>query len=216
MSLSLWNWMHAMQEIVLYVHWPKDKHAEGCSQIKFLRSVLMAFNFFLTEIQHVIKSDNSKGRWISLNHGGGLRAFYPPPVILLRITVLICIFQLACKITGFSLHFCTYLVLLDPHCHTTLPCSSSYPLADLRLASVFPFCFSSHVCYLIHVFLVNNCQRHLRYHSQITFLTFMCFFYFKHNSLLILWKFHIMYPNLTHLPAPPFPPLAPTICPKIN
>lgn len=114
MSLSLWNWMHAMQEIVLYVHWPKDKHAEGCSQIKFLRSVLMAFNFFLTEIQHVIKSDNSKGRWISLNHGGGLRAFYPPPVILLRITVLICIFQLACKITGFFTAFLYILGFIRP------------------------------------------------------------------------------------------------------
>lgn len=90
---------------------------------------------------------------------------------------------------------------------------SSLPLADLLLASVFPFCFLSHVCYLIHVFLVNNCQRHLCYHSQITFLTFICFFNFKHNSLQILWKFHIMYPNLAHLPTPPYPPLAPTNMP---
>lgn len=46
-----------------------------------------------------------------------------------------------------------------------------------------------------------------------TLLLFL-FFFKKYNALLILGNFHIMYPKLTHLSVPPYPPSTPKLIKK--
>lgn len=53
---------------------------------------------------------------------------------------------------------------------------------------------------------------------RLNFLYFLFFSlhslnFFKHNSLLIFWEFHIMHLNPAHLLNPPYPPFTPAACP---
>lgn len=75
------------------------------------------------------------------------------------------------------------------------------------------FCFPSLPCLPACHFLFLPC---LFLPSCFTFLPFSFFFSFfkKYNSLLILGNFHIMYPKLTHLSVPPYPPSPPKLIKK--